>query len=72
MVNTKLLTEYIWKFLFSTGYRELNVKIALKISEFLLNAHQQLAKNHRNLKQIPRSLAPTDVMFIKGIANNWP
>ena len=71
MINTKLCTEYIWKFLFGIGWRELNVKITLKISEFLLSAHQQPAKNHRDLKQIPHSLVPTDVLFIKSY-NNWP
>ena len=71
MINTKLCTEHSLKFPFSTGWRELNVKITLKISEFLLSAHRQPAKNHRDLKQIPHSLVPTDVLFIKSY-NKWP
>ena len=70
MINTKLCTEHISKFLFTTGWRELNVKITLKVSEFLLSAHRQPAKNHRDLKQIPHNLVPTDVLFIKRY-NNW-
>ena len=69
MINTILCTEHILKFLFSTGWRELNAKITLKINEFLLNAHRQPAKNHRDLKQIPHNLVPTDVLFIKSYNN---
>ena len=58
MINTKLCTEHIRKFCFSKGQRELNVKITLKISEILLNAHQQLGKSHKYLKQIPTVLYP--------------
>ena len=41
-----------------------------KISEFLLSAHRQPAKNHRDLKQIRNNLVPTNVLFIKRY-NNW-
>ena len=71
MINTKLCTEHNLKFRFSTGWREINVKITLKSSEFLLSAHRQPAKVHRGLKQIPHSLVLTDVLFIKSY-NNWP
>ena len=64
MINTKLCTEKHLKNFLVQSWRELNVKITLKISEFL-SAHQQPAKNHRDSKQIPHSLVPTDVLFIK-------
>ena len=57
-----------YKFLFSTGWRKLNVKITLKISVFLLSAHWQPTK--KDLEQIPHSLVPTDVLFIRSY-NNW-
>ena len=49
---------------FFTGWRELNVKI----SDFLLNAHQQPEKI---TKQIPHSLVFTDVLLIKVIGHKY-